>query len=52
MKPEYSLGISIIIYIAFAQFIDAFTSVNMKYYHHQSYIDIQYLYFFNDIIGC
>ena len=30
MKPEYSLGISIIIYIAFAQFIDAFTSVNTE----------------------
>ncbi len=28
MKPEYSLGIGIIIYIAFAQFLDAFTSVN------------------------
>ena len=30
MKPEYSLGVSIIIYIAFAQFIDAFTSVNTE----------------------
>ena len=30
MKPEYSLGIGIIIYIAFAQFLDAFTSVNSE----------------------
>ena len=30
MKPEYALGINIIIYIALAQFIDAFTSVNTE----------------------
>lgn len=30
MKPEYALGINIIIYIAIAQFIDAFTSVNTE----------------------
>ena len=43
MKPEYSLGIDIIIYIGFAQFIDAFTSVNTDilmssvYYKFQTY---------------
>tara|TARA_B100001287_G_scaffold104427_1_gene87764 strand:+ start:13730 stop:15205 length:1476 start_codon:yes stop_codon:yes gene_type:complete len=30
MKPEYSLGINIILYIALAQFVDAFTSVNTE----------------------
>ena len=30
MKPEYSLGIGIIIYIAFAHLLDAFTSVNTE----------------------
>jgi len=30
MRPEYALGINIIIYIAFAQFIEAFTSVNTE----------------------
>jgi O-antigen/teichoic acid export membrane protein len=30
MKPEYALGINIIIYIAIAQFVDAFTSVNTE----------------------
>ena len=30
MKPEYALGIGIIVYIAFAQFLDAFTSVNSE----------------------
>ena len=43
MKPEYSLGINIIIYIGFAQFIDALTSVNTDilmssiYYKFQTY---------------
>lgn len=43
MKPEYSLGINIIIYIGFAQFIDAITSVNTDilmssiYYKFQTY---------------
>ncbi|MFP5471498.1 MAG: polysaccharide biosynthesis C-terminal domain-containing protein [Bacteroidia bacterium] len=42
MKPEYATGISIIIYIAIAQFIDAITSVNSdilatsKYYKYQT----------------
>lgn len=42
MKPEYAQGISIIIYIAIAQFIDAITSVNTdilstsKYYKYQT----------------
>ena len=30
MRPEYALGINIIIYIAIAQFIEAFTSVNTE----------------------
>lgn len=43
MKPEYSEGISIIIYIAIAQLVDAITSVNTdilttsKYYKYQTF---------------
>ena len=43
MKPEYSLGVDIIIYIGIAQFIDALTSVNTDilmssvYYKFQTY---------------